>query len=340
MTQIIAPGASTRGFTLAPQATDVAGDLAALRKFAADRKNAHGIRALEALDGTDPLLYGMMKAVRPRVTAILREHDAKLAAARGDAQRRFLNAAGIRAAEDALAAARDAALAKAGDEMSNQLSAIRLGLRERQVALTGHGFSDADEAAAHGLADRLTRLDPSYGLAELTTFIGQVGRGERRREELVALLPILQSAYDHEGTPWTQSGDLLDCITLAESVTDGGWQASVIAARIERADRLATDLDAFLAAARDSVAVETEQSKKMRDLGLSAAAVLARPGLDERDDEGRYRLFPDDVPPPNGAAPETPAERRAPPTDFRRITVSREQRGRDQQARDAQNDDE
>src|SRR6266849_2615644 len=88
--QIVAPGAAERGYTLAPSEVDPGAALAELQHHATVRKNEVGIRAIEALDGSDPFLHPLAVKVRPTFAKIWQDHDAKLAASRADPQRRYL----------------------------------------------------------------------------------------------------------------------------------------------------------------------------------------------------------------------------------------------------------
>ncbi len=344
---VIAPGASTRGFTLAPLSIDLAGAIAQLRELAKNRKNANAQEAMRQLEGTDKVLWPLLKSARPRIMAILRRFDSELARGRKDPARRRLTEAAIAEDEAKLKGASAAELDELEGELISQVEKIQASLFGKYHGVAGSDVTDEEEAEANKMADRLRQLTPEFGLGELAEFMTQVAEGWRPRAELAGLLPILQSAYDHEGSAWTQNSDLLELIQIAAgdpggnyaegSLLDGVSDAAVLAARLERADRFANDLRSFFWLARNAEPVETQLSKKMRDLGLAGfqgIGQMERPGLEERDAEGHYRLLPDDLEPPRGVEVED-ALPPPPPYSGRRLSVSPEQRESDQQAREA-----
>jgi hypothetical protein len=323
------PGSSLPGFVQPlGDGWTPADDLDDLARNVTARANDVAVRALEGLDGSDPILYPISSRVRPGVKAVLQAHDVKLGAFRASAERRDLNAAAVTRREQALAAERDQALAALETELSERLAAVTAALEGKLAALRGGHVSDADVDEAHAMADRLTRLTPARGIGELVEFFDQVGRQERSREQLVALIPILQSAFETPGTSWAGSRELARLVDMAKSLTDGGWPAAITAGRLERAQRLAGDLSTFMLLAKSG--------------DRSALDVTVTTGWhpDDPREPKEFALFPDRLP-PDGPAPEADddAVYHAPVPPIRRGAISPEQKQRDELTRAAQGDD-
>src|SRR5713226_8252887 len=90
------PGSSLSQFIPALTEQDLAGQLDQLARNARDRQSDNASRALEALSGTDPLLFPISSVVRPSMMAMLRRHETELARVQADPGRRYLNDEGLR----------------------------------------------------------------------------------------------------------------------------------------------------------------------------------------------------------------------------------------------------
>jgi hypothetical protein len=328
-------GASSPGFVRALTDSDLAGALDALARDTLARKQTHAGAAFKALLGSDPILYPVASTVRPRVTAMLRRHATELAKVRADPRRRFLNRQGIEAEEAGLRAVQEREFAALEAEVTQKLAQITDSLSAKLVTLRGKSVSLDDAAEASAMAARLRNLTPELALGELVEVFYQIGDGERPRGQAIALLPVLESAYRTPGSPWTGRDELRRLVSIGESLCDGGWEGAVIASRLERAQRLAGDINTFLFLAR------TDPTSTALNAHITGGA---DPELDQRFHgapsraHGEFALLPEQ-PAPLGPAVEQATDWRDAPTGaFRRVSVSPQQRAADEAARAVQVD--
>jgi hypothetical protein len=325
------PGSSLPGYIPPLTTRDLAAQVDELAHHATVRRNDHAALALQALSGTDPVLYPVSSTARARVLGLLRKHAAETARQRADPRRRFFNRLGIEADDAGLRAVQQKELAALEAEVTSQLDEITAGLAAKLQALRSQDVTDDEMREAHMLADRLRRLTPEIGLGEIMEFFDQVGTGQRPRAELVALLPILESAYQTPGSPVAGQEQLRRLMAIGESLLDGGWQASVVETRLERAGRLRGEVaTVFYLAKTDPTAA-----------ALTAHVTGDQPdpafyGGDPERRDGDYALLAEQLP-PDGPAPEDREDwRDAEPKPFRRIaagTITAEQRAADEAAR-------
>src|SRR2546429_248153 len=304
---LVAPNAAVEGYTLG---ADARADemIAEIREWAVDRKNNHAEKALAALAGTDPILYPIASQVRPRVAAAWKDYETKLAALRASPDRRYVTREGIEVQERALATARDAQLDAAGQALLGELDGSVKLLYAKRDGLLRFEVTREDTHAALDLRHKLDKMTPQHGVAELASWLNGASA-----EAVAEALPLLRSLYDQAGT-YRSNGSLLELIRLAEQTLDGGWERSVVDARLERAARVREELHTFLYLAKQGSAT------------LNAVDA----------DTQEFALFPNRLP-PDGPAPED----RKPgldlnPKPFKRITVSAAQRQRDELLRGAQ----
>jgi hypothetical protein len=314
--QFVEPGASAATYVRPLTESGLAEALDDLARKARARERTNAATALAALSGSDPLTYPISSTVRAKVVGVLRRHATELATVRADPRRRFLNREGIEAEETGLRAVHAKEFAALEAELTQKVETLRARLADRLDTLRGAGVTDDDWRNANEFADRLTRLGPELGLPELVAFLNQAGTEERSTGELKALLPLLEAAYRHPTSPWRSRDELRRICAIGESLTDGGATASIIEARLERAQKLAGDLAVFLILAREG----------------SVNALEAH--ITGGEDHGRYALFPSDELPPDGPPPEDRQVwlEAAEAHPFRRISLSAQQRATDAEA--------
>jgi hypothetical protein len=319
------PGSSLPNFVPPLTASSLAEALDQLARDARQRQSANADRALQALSGTDPVLFPVSSTVRARVTGLLRRQATEWARARAHPERRFMNEAGIARQEQEIRGQFAKEFAELESELTSKLEEITAGLAAKLDALTTSAVTEDDWRSANEFADRLTRLGPELGLRELVALVDQAGTEERSRGELKALLPILEAAYRHPTSPWRGRDEIRRVVAIGESLTDGGVNASILSARLERAQKLAGDLQVFMMIAKDG----------------NPAALEAHVTGDADPDRphGSYSLFPEQPAPLGPALEDREDWRDTEPKPFRRVaagTISPEQRAADEAARAAQ----
>jgi hypothetical protein len=322
--QFVEPGSSSAAYVAPLTEHDVAGLLDQLARDARVRENQNAERALQALSGTDPALFPISSTARPRVLGLLRRHQTELARIRSSEERKYMNQVGIARQEAEVRQQHAEELAGLEAELTGKLEHITRSLDEKLQTLRGGGVTEEEMNQTHALADRLRHLTPELGLGEIIEFFDQVGVGERSRGQLVALLPILESAFRTPGTSWTGRDELRRLVAIGESLTDGGANASIIEARLERAHRLAGDMATFFYLARTDPTT--------LNATVTGDADPDRP-------HGSYALLPEQLPPDGPALEDNHDWRDAEPKPFRRIaagTIGAEQRARDEAARAGQ----
>jgi hypothetical protein len=316
----VEPGSSSPSFVPPLRESRLAEALDQLARDARQREMANSDHALAALSGSDPILFPVASQVRPRVTAMLRRHETERARVQADPARQYMNDAGRLRQEQALRRQQEGELATLEAEVTTALEKITTALSEKLQTLRGNGVTDEEMNEVNALAARLHHLAPELGIGEVVEFLDQVGTGERSRGQLVALLPVLESAYRTPGSAWTGRDELRRLVAIGESLSDGGANASIVEARLERAQRLAGDVATFMYLARIDP--------------TTLNATVTGDGDPDRP-HGAYALLPELEPPLTSTAPED-RDDDAEPRPFRRVSVSAERRAQDAAAREAQ----
>jgi len=317
------PGASQAGFISPLNTRDLGAQLDELAHNAQARRSEHAVRALQALNGTDPTLYPIASTVRPRVMAMLQRHAQQMAARRASPERAFLNPEGLKRFDQDVLEQHQKEFSDLEAKITAELETVMASLQAKLGTLRGNGVTDEEMNEVTALAGRLRLLSPEIGLGEIIEFFDQVGVGERSRAELIALLPVLESAYQTPGSPWSGRDELRRLMAIGESLSDGGWQASVLEARLERSQKLAAEIATFIYLAK------TDPTSSVLNAHVTG-------GADPDRAHGDYALLPELLP-PDGPAVELKEDwRTTEPKPFRRIaagTISSEQRAADQAAR-------
>lgn len=315
----IIPGVSKTGLYTFGSEQDITAQIEHLRVAVLDYHSANASKVEDALQGTDRTLYPIQKPVRPAVTKLVKEYQARLAADRADPARADLNKGGIQKREDRLAAELKAKLDEAEQQAFGHLDKLTTVLEGKLAALRNPTVDNDSTVFALNFLASLEKSTPQHGLPEIIKVLNGVLDDGAAPAELAASLPLWRSLYDRPGTAWTGNAELFEVIRATESLMDGDPNAAILDKRLERAQELRGEIKLFLDVARDPY------SRMM----LEARDTSAKGG-------GRYALLPE-WDPPTGGLDDMPLEERiANPQPFRRVSITAEKRAADDATRAAQ----